>query len=115
MNLPMLIIFTKIDLVTQGQQEILFKQLKSTSLNMKLKKVPLKIKSNEDIILFARNIQERNILPTFFISNIMWDGLNLLKTFLSMLPADSISDEVFKTIQEDKIEVNLKILESFNI
>jgi GTPase len=104
MNLPVIIIFSKIDLATEEQLEILFKQFRSMAINMKLKKVPIKMKTNEDIILFSRNIQERNVLPTFFISNIKWDGLNLLKTFLSMLPADSITDEL-KSIEGEKIEV----------
>jgi len=104
MNLPIIIIFTKIDLVTCDDLEILHKQLKSIVISMKLKKVILKMKSDEDILLISRNIQERTIVPTFFISNIDWKGLKLLKTFLSILPADSVKDEL-KSIEEEKVEV----------
>jgi len=108
MNLPVIIIFSKIDLATEDELEVLFKQFRSMVINMKLRKVPIKMKTNEDIILFSRNMQERNILPVFFISNINWDGLSLLKTFLSMLPADSLMEEL-KSIEGEKIEVNYQI------
>jgi GTPase len=112
MNLPIITIFTKIDLILEEKINDLIQQFKSIVTKLKLNRVPLKMKTNDDIVLFSRNIQEKNIMPIFLISNIQWDGLNLLKSFLSMLPVNSLTDEL-RSIEEEKVEVN--ICSNYNI
>jgi GTPase len=106
MNLPIITIFTKIDLVPESTKKELIKSFKSVILRLKLNRMPIVIKTNDDIVLFSRNIQEKNIMAICFVSNINWDGLNLLKSFMSMLP---VNDQ-FKGIENDGIEVIKKLI-----
>ena len=60
---------------------------KTVVSSLKIKKIPLVMNTDDDIVLFSRNIQE-NIIPTFLVSNLDWKGLSLFKNFLSMLPTN---------------------------
>lgn len=106
MNLPIVAIITKIDLITEEERKELIHNFKSTLVDLKLNRVPIVMKNNDDIVLFSRNIQEKGVLPIFLVSNVMWDGLNLLKSFLSMLPVDDLKNEL-KLIENEKIEFDI--------
>jgi hypothetical protein len=86
MNLPMISIITMADLLNENDIDELIKNFKLLIKNLKLKKVPLIIKSFEDICLFSRNLNE-NIHPILIISNKSGSGLNYLTNMLSLLPS----------------------------
>ncbi|MCQ2819348.1 MAG: hypothetical protein MJ252_18960 [archaeon] len=48
------------------------------------------MKTNDDIVRYSGNIVEDNLILTFLISNLQWEGLNYFKSFLSLL---SIGDK----------------------
>ena len=85
MQIPIITIITKIDLINNEQKSIFIKEFKSTVLKLKIERVPIIMKNNDDVVLFSRNIQEKNIMLTFLVSNLQWEGLNLFKTFLSCI------------------------------
>jgi len=85
MNLPIVSIITMIDLVNEGDIEDLIKNFKILIKSLKLKKVPLVIKSIDDISLFSRNLNE-NIHPIILVSNKSGGGINYLLNLLSLLP-----------------------------
>jgi GTPase len=67
MNLPIITIFTKIDLINETKRIDLVKHFRELVSRLKLSRVPLIMKSNDDIVLFSRNIEEKNLMPTFLV------------------------------------------------
>jgi GTPase len=102
MNLPIVTIFTKTDLVPFERTKQLVKEYKAILSD--LDKFPIKIKSIDDIVLICRNIRETNFVPIFKVSNVKWEGLNLLKSFLSMLPVYMTELE---NIDTESLEVSI--------
>jgi GTPase len=66
MEIPIVTVFTKIDLINEEQMIELIYSFKSMISKMKIKRVPLIMKNEEDIVLFSRNVKE-NIIPTFLV------------------------------------------------
>jgi elongation factor 1-alpha len=106
MDLPIITVITKVDLISEEKKKELILSFKSKVNEVKYNRLPLIIKTNDDVVLFSRNIQEKSIIPLFLVSNLHWEGLNLMKSFLSMLPVNDIQDEL-KSIENEKIEVKL--------
>lgn len=113
MDLPIITIFTKMDLISEEKKKKLVQSFKSIIIKLKLNRVSLEMKTNDDIVLFSRNIQEKTIMPMFFLSNLNWSGLDIIKSFLSMLPVNEMHKEL-ERIEADKTEV-YKINIYFNI
>jgi elongation factor 1-alpha len=85
MDLPVLIIITKIDLLEEDDQSLFLNNLYYIIKAQKSKKNPLVAKNQEDIVLFSRSMIE-NIIPIFLVSNKTGKGLDLLINFLNVLP-----------------------------
>ena len=86
-DLPIIIIINKIDLVKEEDLKTFISKYKETIRGLNLGKFPLMIKDNEDVALFSSNLDEKDILLTFKVSTLTWEGgLNLFKNFLSLLP-----------------------------
>lgn len=47
--------------------------------------IPMVVRKESDAIYFAKNLKE-GIVPIFFVSNLQVSSLDLLRTFLNMLP-----------------------------
>ena len=107
MQIPIITIITKIDLINNEQKSIFIKEFKSTVLKLKIERVPIIMKNNDDVVLFSRNIQEKNIMLTFLVSNLQWEGLNLFKTFLSMLSVNNKLEDELKEIELEKMEFDI--------
>ena len=104
MDLPIVSIFTKVDLISDERKKELIQDFKLVITKLKLNRVPIVMKTTDDIVLFSRNIQEKTIMPMFFVSNMNWDGLSLMKSFLSMLPVNEMHQEL-QRIETEKTEV----------
>jgi GTPase len=86
-DLPIITIINKIDLVKEEELKDFVKKYKEAIRGLNLGKIPLVIKDNEDVALFSSNLEEKDILITFKVSTLTWEGgLNLFKSFLSLLP-----------------------------
>jgi GTPase len=86
-DLPIIIIINKIDLVKEEELKTFITKYKETIRGLNLGKFPLMIKDNKDVALFSSNLDEKDILLTFKVSTLTWEGgLNLFKNFLSLLP-----------------------------
>lgn len=107
MQIPIITIITKIDLINEEQQKLFIKEFKSTVLKLKIERVPIVMKNNDDVVLFSRNIQEKNLMLTFLVSNLQWDGLNLFKNFLSMLSVNNKLEDELKEIEMEKMEFDI--------
>jgi GTPase len=76
-------------------------------MKLKIGLIPIIMKNNDDIVLFSRNIQEKNIMLTFLVSNLKWEGLNLFKSFLSTLPVNNKLEDELKQIEMEKMEFDI--------
>ncbi|KAL3268615.1 hypothetical protein HHI36_007721 [Cryptolaemus montrouzieri] len=85
LSVPVFVVVTKIDMcpanVLQDNLRILVRILKSPGC----RKVPVMIKSLDDVILSATNFVSERLCPIFQVSNVSGENLQLLKTFLNLL------------------------------
>jgi GTPase len=100
-DLPIITIINKIDLIKDEELTKVVKKYKETikKLNNELnkEKIPIVMKDNDDVVLFSSNMEEKEIMLIFLVSNLKWDGgLTLFKNFLGVLP------EVNKTSDKQK-------------
>ena len=110
-DLPVIAIINKIDLVSDSELEKKVRKYKETI--KKLKKIPIIIKNDEDVALFSRSMEEKEILVTFLVSTLTFDGgLNLFKNFLKSLP--KLNETIYKNennLKNKKKELELEKME----
>ncbi|XP_020818112.1 LOW QUALITY PROTEIN: GTP-binding protein 1 [Drosophila serrata] len=82
---PVFVVVTKIDMcpanVLQDNMKLLFKMLKSQGC----RKVPVVVRTQDDVVLSATNFVSERLCPIFQVSNVTGDNLELLKMFLNLL------------------------------
>ncbi|EFA10181.1 GTP-binding protein 1 [Tribolium castaneum] len=85
LSVPVFVVVTKIDMcpanVLQDNLKMLIKILKSPGC----RKVPVMVKTTDDVILSATNFVSERLCPIFQVSNVSGENLELLKTFLNLL------------------------------
>ncbi len=85
-RIPLFVVITKIDLVNtdslQRRLEEVEQMLKMPGVN----KVPLIVRTLDDVVVAAKNMSSGRIAPIFLVSNRTRAGLNLLTAFLNLLP-----------------------------
>ena len=91
LDLPIVTVFTKVDMVNEEDLFEFFKNFKSILKCEKKGKNPLLAKNKDDIVTFSRNINE-GIMPIFVISNKTGYGLDLFINFLNLLPVNTKDD-----------------------
>ncbi|KAJ8913859.1 hypothetical protein NQ315_003768 [Exocentrus adspersus] len=85
LSVPVFVVVTKIDMcpvnVLQDNLKMLIRILKSPGC----RKVPVMVKSPDDVVLSATNFVSERLCPIFQVSNVTGENLGLLKTFLNLL------------------------------
>jgi GTPase len=87
LKIPFVIILTKIDMastcpdVFQNTVESINKILKFPGI----RRLPLKIKNIEDVVIASRNVYTESLVPIFQVSSVSGEGLDLLKQFLNIV------------------------------
>lgn len=85
LSVPVFVVVTKIDMcpqnVLQENLKLLCKVLKSQGC----RKVPVMVRSQDDVVLSATNFVSQRLCPIFQVSNVTGDNLDLLKMFLNLL------------------------------
>ncbi|RZC35338.1 GTP-binding protein 1 [Asbolus verrucosus] len=85
LSVPVFVVVTKIDMcpanVLQDNLKMLIRILKSPGC----RKVPVMVKTTDDVILSATNFVSERLCPIFQVSNVSGENLELLKTFLNLL------------------------------
>ncbi|XP_065366674.1 GTP-binding protein 1 [Calliphora vicina] len=85
LSVPVFVVVTKIDMcppnVLQDNLKLLFKILKSQGC----RKVPVMVKTPDEVVLSATNFVSERLCPIFQVSNVSGENLNLLKMFLNLL------------------------------
>ena len=113
-DLPVITIINKIDLISDEDLKKVVKNYKEIikKLNSELnkQKIPLFMKDNDDVALFSSNMDEKEILEIFLVSNLTWEGgLTLFKNFLGVLPdLNKTSDkQKQKELELEKMEFDV--------
>ncbi|GJJ75822.1 hypothetical protein EMPS_08180 [Entomortierella parvispora] len=86
LGVPVLVVITKIDMCPTNVLENTVKQLTKILKSAGCRKIPMFVKSHEDVVVTAGNFVSDRICPIFQVSNVTGEGLDLLKNFLNVLP-----------------------------
>ncbi|KAJ8934680.1 hypothetical protein NQ318_015149 [Aromia moschata] len=85
LSVPVFVVVTKIDMcpanALQDNLKMLVRILKSPGC----RKVPVMVKTADDVVLSATNFVSERLCPIFQVSNVTGENLNLLKMFLNLL------------------------------
>lgn len=105
LSVPVFVVVTKIDMcpenVLQDTLKLLFRILKSNCC----RKVPVLVKTHDEVVLSATNFVSQRLCPIFQVSNVNGLNLDLLKNFLNLLtirsqgleslPAEFLIDDTY--------------------
>ena len=86
LEVPFFIVMTKVDMTPKAKLLNTMENLKKFLLNAGSKKVPLIVKSSDDIINAVTNTPKENVVPIFCVSCVSGSGLPEVKRFLHLLP-----------------------------
>ncbi|KAH1000459.1 hypothetical protein HUJ04_000364 [Dendroctonus ponderosae] len=85
LSVPVFVVVTKIDMcpanVLQDNLKMLVRILKSPGC----RKVPVMVKTQDDVVLSATNFVSERLCPIFQVSNVTGENLPMLKMFLNLL------------------------------
>jgi len=89
LSVPVFVVVTKIDMcppnVLQDTLKLIVKILKSPGC----RKVPVMVKSADDVVISATNFVSERLCPIFQVSNVTGENLDYLKMFLNLLSTRS--------------------------
>ncbi|KAF2710259.1 hypothetical protein K504DRAFT_377907 [Pleomassaria siparia CBS 279.74] len=86
LNVPIMVIITKIDICPPQILEQTITQLTKILKSPGAQKIPIFIKNKEECINTATQFVSRRICPIFQVSNVTGTNLDLVRTFLNILP-----------------------------
>lgn len=85
LSVPVFVVVTKIDMcppnILQDNLKLLIRILKSPGC----RKVPVMVKTRDDVVISATNFVSERLCPIFQVSNVNGENLDLLKMFLNLL------------------------------
>jgi len=88
LNIPFGVVVTKVDMM-KDKQNVLDETLTSITTLLKkpgMRRHPVKVKSQADIVRCAQNLHSESIVPIFQVSNVTMEGMPELHAFLNLLP-----------------------------
>ena len=86
LELPVVIVVNKIDLANEQKLEETMQDLESFLKSSLVNRVPLRIKSHDDVLTAATCVSEAKVVPVFSVSSVTGFGLDHLYTFFNVLP-----------------------------
>ncbi|CAD6568199.1 MAG: hypothetical protein ASARMPRED_001457 [Alectoria sarmentosa] len=86
LNVPVMVVITKIDICPPQILEQTITQLTRILKSPGARKIPIFIKNREDTIETATQFISQRICPVFQVSNVTGESLDLVRTFLNILP-----------------------------
>ncbi|KAB8073949.1 P-loop containing nucleoside triphosphate hydrolase protein [Aspergillus leporis] len=86
LNVPVMIIVTKIDICPPQILQETLSQLSKILKSPGARKIPIFIKDMEETISTATQFVSQRICPIFQVSNVTGENLDLVRTFLNILP-----------------------------
>ena len=86
LNLPFFLVVTKIDIAPKHIMKQTMKKMRTILKSNNVQKLPFRIRNMGDVMSAVKNIQGGRVVPVFRVSNVTGEGLDLLKSFLNLLP-----------------------------
>jgi len=86
LRIPVFVVVTKVDMVGGEQVTHVLEDIETILKFPGVNKIPITVKSQDDVVVAARNMVTNRVTPIFLVSNINGYGLNLLRDFLNLLP-----------------------------
>ncbi|OAA63546.1 GTP-binding protein 1 [Niveomyces insectorum RCEF 264] len=86
LNVPVLVVVTKIDICPPNILQETLTQLTRVLRSPGARKVPILVKTRDDCVSTATQFVSQRICPIFQVSNVTGEHLDLVRTFLNMLP-----------------------------
>ncbi|KAM4062636.1 elongation factor tu GTP binding domain-containing protein [Hirsutella rhossiliensis] len=86
LNVPVMVVVTKIDICPPNILEETIAQITKIMRSPGARKVPTFIKNREECINTATQFVSHRICPVFQVSNVTGENLDLVRTFLNILP-----------------------------
>lgn len=85
LNVPVFVVVTKIDMCPPNVMEETLKMLNRMLRSQGCRKVPIMIKTVDDVVVGAKNMLCERLCPIFLVSSVTGENLDLLKMFLNLL------------------------------
>ena len=83
LNTPLFVVVTKVDI---APAHILKQNMRAMRAILKKGgRMPYKVRTLEDVLVASEQVQHKQIVPMFRVSNVTGEGLDLLKQFLNLL------------------------------
>ncbi|KAL8763693.1 MAG: hypothetical protein Q9184_000588 [Pyrenodesmia sp. 2 TL-2023] len=86
LNVPVMVVITKIDICPPQILQQTITQLTRILKSQGARKIPIFIKDREETVETAAQFVSQRICPIFQVSNVTGEGLDLVRTFLNILP-----------------------------
>lgn len=86
LNIPIMVVITKIDICPPNILEETITQIKKIMKSPDARKIPTFIRNREECINTATQFVSQRICPVFMVSNVTGENLDLVRTFLNILP-----------------------------
>jgi GTP-binding protein 1 len=86
LNVPVMVVITKIDICPPNILEQTINQITKILKSPGARKIPIFIKDREECINTATQFISQRICPVFQVSNVTGENLDLVRTFLNILP-----------------------------
>ena len=86
LNVPVMVVITKIDICPPQILEQTITQITRILKSPGARKIPIFIKNREDTVNTATQFVSQRICPIFQVSNVTGECLDLVRTFLNILP-----------------------------
>lgn len=109
LKVPVFVVVTKIDMAPENILKQTLRQLGKLIKSPGARKVPIIVKTIDDVVVAARSFMCHRICPIFLVSNVTGESLDLLRSFLNLLPAKSDWDELTSRPAEIQIDDNFAV------
>ncbi|KAI8066592.1 P-loop containing nucleoside triphosphate hydrolase protein [Gongronella butleri] len=87
LSIPVLVVVTKIDSTPPHVLAETIKSLRTLLKSKSCHKLPIFVKTNQDVVNSAQHCVSARLCPIFQISNVTGQGLDLLRNYLNILPS----------------------------
>mmetsp|Transcript_28049 Transcript_28049/g.75778 ORF Transcript_28049/g.75778 Transcript_28049/m.75778 type:complete len:612 (-) Transcript_28049:155-1990(-) len=86
LKVPVFFVITKVDICPEHILKTTVQALTAILRKPGVKKKPFLVRSMDDVLLCARNMHTDSLAPVFLSSSVTGKGLDLVRTFFSLLP-----------------------------
>lgn len=103
LEVPFFVVISKTDLVSS---EVTARSLEKVLKSSSVRRVPLFVKNEDDVITAGANGLAENVIPVFCLSSVNGNGLQLLLKFLHVLPPN-VSTKEKERLEEEPCEFQI--------